>query len=79
MDGFFGVFSKKNYFSEMSGNEVNPAELISTFINQGASFKEGLQLAQEAVQGSCLILLLTEKWIPASRDKLCTYYWTGKR
>lgn len=65
------AFKKRTtHFSEMSGGEINPTELISTFINQGASFEEGLQLAQEAVQGSCSILLLTEKGIYASRDKL---------
>lgn len=65
------AFKKRTtHFSEMSGNEVNPTELVSTFINQGASFEEGLQLAQEAVQGSCSILLLTENGIYAARDKL---------
>lgn len=64
------AFKKRTtHFSEMSGNEVNPTELVSTFINQGATFEEGLQLAQEAVLGSCSILLLTEKGIFASRDK----------
>lgn len=65
------AFKKRaTHFSEMSGNEVNPTELVSTFINQGASFEEGLQMAQEAVQGSCSILLLTENGIYAARDKL---------
>jgi len=65
------AFKKRTtHFSEMSGNEINPTELVSTFINQGTSFEEGLHLAQEAVQGSCSILLLTENGIYAARDKL---------
>lgn len=65
------AFKKRTtHFSEMSGNEVNPTELVSTFINQGASFEEGLQLAQEAIQGSCSIMLLTNSGIYIARDKL---------
>jgi amidophosphoribosyltransferase len=65
------AFKKRaTHFSEMSGNEVNPTELVSTFINQGASFEEGLRLAQDSLQGSCSILLLTDKGIYAARDKL---------
>ncbi|MFC1453715.1 amidophosphoribosyltransferase [Verrucomicrobiota bacterium] len=65
------AFKKRTtHFSEMSDGEINPTELVSTFINQGATFEEGLQLAQEAIKGSCSILLLTENGIYASRDKL---------
>jgi amidophosphoribosyltransferase len=65
------AFKKRTtHFSEMSDGGINPTELVSTLINQGATFEEGLQLAQEAVQGSCSILLLTENGIYASRDKL---------
>jgi len=65
------AFKKRaTHFSEMSGNEINPTELVSTFINQGASFEEGLQLAQEAIHGSCSIMLLTNNGIYVSRDKL---------
>jgi len=64
------AFKKKTtHFTEMSGNEINPTELVATFINQGSSFEEGLRLAQEAVQGSCSILLLTDNGIFAARDK----------
>jgi len=65
------AFKKRTtHFSEMSDGEINPTELVSTFINQGATFEEGLQLAQEAIKGSCSILLMTENGIYASRDKL---------
>lgn len=58
------------HFCEMSGNEVNPTELIAHLINQGSTFIEGLQLAQDAVEGSASILLLTKDGIYAARDKL---------
>ena len=65
------AFGKRaTHFSEMSGGEVNPTELISTLINQGASFEEGIALAQEAVDGSCSMLLLTEHGVYAARDRL---------
>ena len=65
------AFDKKaTHFSEMSGGEVNPTELVATLINQGATFEEGIHNAQEAVEGSCSVLLLTEKGIYAARDRL---------
>jgi len=61
---------RMTHFSEMSGGEVNPTELIATLINQEATFEDGIQKAQEAIEGSCSILLLTEKGIYAARDQL---------
>jgi amidophosphoribosyltransferase len=58
------------HFSEMSGNEINPTELVATFINQGSTYEEGIQIAQEVVEGSCSMLLLTEKGVYAARDRL---------
>jgi amidophosphoribosyltransferase len=58
------------HFSEMSGGEVNPTELVALYINQGATFAEGIQIAQHAIAGSCSLLLLTDKGIYAARDKL---------
>jgi amidophosphoribosyltransferase len=58
------------HFSEMSGAEINPTELAALYINQGATFAEGIQIAQEAIAGSCSMLLLTEQGVYAARDKL---------
>jgi amidophosphoribosyltransferase len=63
----FGLRSA--HFSEMSGGEVNPTELVALYINQGATFEEGIQIAQDAIAGSCSLLLLSEKGIYAARDK----------
>ena len=57
------------HFSEMSGGGINPTELIATLINQEATFEDGIQRAQEAIEGSCSLLLLTEDGIYAGRDR----------
>jgi amidophosphoribosyltransferase len=65
------AFGKKTtHFSEMSGGEINPTELVATLINQEASFEDGIRNAQEAIEGSCSLLLLTEHGIYAARDRL---------
>jgi len=56
------------HFSEMVGTGVNPTELVATLINREASFAEGIRRAQEQIEGSCSILLLTEDGIYAARD-----------
>ncbi|MHC4407297.1 MAG: amidophosphoribosyltransferase, partial [Planctomycetota bacterium] len=57
------------HFSEMSSVGINPTELVATLINSQASFEAGLAAAQEAVVGSCSILLLTDHGIYAARDR----------
>ena len=58
------------HFSEMSGGELHPTELIAMLICEGDSFVEGIERVQESVQGSCSLLLMTEDSIYAARDKL---------
>lgn len=65
------AFNKKGiHFSEMSGGEINPTELTAALINHESSFVEGIKKAQNLIEGSCSLLLLTEKGIYAVRDKL---------
>jgi amidophosphoribosyltransferase len=64
------AFQLKTHFSEMSGGEVNPTELIATLINQEATFEDGIERALAAVEGSCSILLLTDHGLYAGRDRL---------
>lgn len=65
------AFSKRTtHFSEMSGQDINPTEMVATLINQEATFEAGIQRAQESIVGSCSILLLTDKGIYAARDAL---------
>jgi amidophosphoribosyltransferase len=58
------------HFSEMIGEEINPTELVSALINQELTFEEGIINAQEAIEGSCSLLLLTDKGVYAARDRL---------
>ena len=58
------------HFSEMTRGEVNPTELVAHLIDQGESFQEGIKLAQEKIDGSCSLLILTEDGIIAARDRM---------
>jgi amidophosphoribosyltransferase len=58
------------HFSEINEGEVNPTEMVSVIINQEESFEAGIERVQESIKGSCSILILTEKGLYASRDKL---------
>jgi len=64
------VFDKRPaHFLEMSGGEINPTELVSTLIDQGSTFEDGIRLAQEAIDGSCSMLILTADGLYAARDR----------
>ena len=64
------AFEQKFNFSESGENQINPTELVAMLISLGNSFEEGIAHAQEVIEGSCSLLLLTEKGIYAARDKL---------
>ncbi|RLB84842.1 MAG: amidophosphoribosyltransferase [Deltaproteobacteria bacterium] len=64
------ALQKKIHFSETSGGDLSPTEIVATLICEKDSFEHGIQNAQEAIKGSCSMLLLTEKGIYAARDKL---------
>ena len=58
------------HFLEMSGGRINPTELTAALINQKSTITEGLLYAQEQIEGSMSILILTPEGIYASRDRL---------
>jgi amidophosphoribosyltransferase len=60
---------RRVHFAEMGNGEVNPTELVATLINKGDTFTDGLRIAQEAIEGSCSILLLTAEGVYAARDR----------
>ncbi|HEX3010488.1 MAG TPA: amidophosphoribosyltransferase [Syntrophomonadaceae bacterium] len=62
--------NQHTHFLETNRGEIYPTELVSVIIDQENSFKDGLLRAQELIEGSCSILILTPKGIYASRDKL---------
>ena len=61
---------RTTHFSEMSGGEINPTELVATLINRETNFVDGIAHAMELIDGSCSILLLTNEGIYAGRDRL---------
>ena len=65
------VFGKGNsHFLEMSGGEINATELVAALINQKDNMVEGIKYAQEVIEGSMSILILTPKGIYAARDRM---------
>ena len=54
----------------MSGGIINPTELVAALINRKDNLIEGLRYAQEMIDGSMSIMLLTPQGIYLSRDKL---------
>ncbi|TRW26818.1 amidophosphoribosyltransferase [Criibacterium bergeronii] len=58
------------HFDAMTGGRVNTTELVATLINQKESFKEGIEYAQDVIDGSLCVLILTDHdSIIAARDK----------
>lgn len=62
--------SGHTHFLEMSGGDINATELVAAIINQKEHLVEGIQHAQEIIDGSMTIVLLTPKGIYAARDKM---------
>jgi amidophosphoribosyltransferase len=56
-------------FSELGRSSVNITELISKLINQGCNIIEGIEKVFNVIEGSCSMLLMTEKGIYAARDR----------
>lgn len=64
-------FSERGHqFMAMSSGAVNATELVAGLINQKGSLVEGIRHAQDVIEGSATILILTREGIIAARDKL---------
>lgn len=64
------IIAKHTHFFEMQNGEINATELVAAIIDQKDNFIEGIRYAQEIVEGSLSILILTSKGLYAARDKL---------
>ncbi len=65
------LFSRgHSHFLEMSGGDINATELVAAVVNQKDNLVEGIRYAQEVIEGSMTILLMTPKGIYAARDRL---------
>lgn len=62
--------TSSTHFLEMSGGDINATELVATIINQKENLIEGIQYAQEIIDGSMSIAILTPKGIYAARDRM---------
>ena len=62
--------SGHTHFLEMSGGDINATELVAALINQQDNLIEGIQYAQDTIDGSMTTVLMTPKGIYAARDKL---------
>lgn len=60
--------SGHSHFLELSGGGINATELVAAIINQKAHFVEGIRYAQEIIEGSMTIAVMTSKGIYAARD-----------
>ncbi len=58
------------HFMEMSGGMINATELVAALINQKDNLIEGIQYAQERIDGSMTMLLLTAGGVYCARDRL---------
>ncbi len=65
------LFAKgHSHFLEMSGGDINATELVASIVNQKDNLVEGIRYAQEVIEGSMTILIMTPKGIYAARDRL---------
>lgn len=59
-----------SHFLEMSGGDINATELVAAIINCKDHLVEGIRYAQERIEGSMTMLLMTPKAIYAARDRV---------
>lgn len=57
------------HFLEMSGGDINATELVAAVVNQRDNLIEGIRYAQELIDGSMTMLIMTPKGIYAARDR----------
>jgi amidophosphoribosyltransferase len=64
------AFDRRRYFSDTTGRDINPSEVMATLVCEEENFEDGIRTAREAVAGSCSLLVLTDQGIYAARDRL---------
>ncbi len=61
---------RREHFSESASGVTNPTELAAALICSADTLQDGIRLAQEKIQGSCTMLVLTNAGLWAARDRL---------
>lgn len=56
-------------FMSMSGGHINNTELVAALVSEGKDIVTGIQNAQNKIEGSCTMLILTKEGLYAARDK----------
>lgn len=64
------IISTNTHFFEMQNGDINPTELVASIINQKDNLIDGIRYAQEIIDGSMSMLILTPKGIYCARDKM---------
>ncbi|OON89836.1 amidophosphoribosyltransferase [Pyramidobacter sp. C12-8] len=57
------------HFFEMTSGDINSTELVAALINQKDSLVEGIRSAQEMIDGSMTLLVLTADGVYCARDR----------
>ncbi|MDL2236949.1 amidophosphoribosyltransferase [Christensenellaceae bacterium OttesenSCG-928-K19] len=57
-------------FSEMSNGKINPTELVAALVGSQDSLPAGIRYAQEMIDGSMTMMVLTPSGIYAARDRM---------
>ena len=65
-----GLLEQGHSFSEVRRGRVNHIELVAKIISTGENFEDGIEKVFGLVEGSCTMIILTEKGIYAARDRL---------
>jgi len=58
------------HYQELSSGSINATELVASLINQKDNIIEGIRYAQERIEGSMTLLILTAKGIYCARDRM---------
>lgn len=58
----------RTHFNEMTNGQVNVVELLGALISEKETYEDGIRYAQEKVNGSLSLLLMTKDGIYAARD-----------
>lgn len=64
------IIKSNTHFFEMQNGDINPTELVAAIINRKDNFIEGIRYAQEIVDGSLSMMILTPVGIYCARDKM---------
>ena len=64
------IIKTGTHFQELSSGSINATELVASLINQKDNIIDGIKYAQERIEGSMTLLILTAKGIYCARDRM---------